>query len=68
MLIMNHKITIKKGETCKICTCGKSQIMPICDDTHRVYNEQNNKNFKSLKITPEEDIVLDLTSSTWEAF
>jgi len=63
---MNHKITIKKGETCKICTCGKSKIMPICDDTHRELNSLNGTNFKSLKITPREDTELDLTSSVWE--
>ena len=63
---MQHKITIKKGETYKICTCGKSKIMPICDDTHREYNQINNTNHKSLKITPKEDTELDLTSSTWD--
>lgn len=63
-----HKISIKKGETCKICTCGKSKVMPICDDTHRSLNEQTGSNFKSLKITPNEDTTLDLNSSTWEAF
>tara|TARA_Y100000310_G_C20546230_1_gene745701 strand:- start:305 stop:502 length:198 start_codon:yes stop_codon:yes gene_type:complete len=63
---MNHKLTIKKGETCKICTCGKSKTMPICDDTHREYNQRISSNFKSLKITPSKDTELDLTSSTWE--
>jgi len=63
---MQHKLFLKKHETYKIYTCGASKIMPICDDTHRQLNEENNSNFKSLKITPEEDTTLNLTSSTWE--
>ena len=40
--------------------------MPICDDTHRKLNEEENTNYKSLKITSSEDTILDLTSSNWE--
>ena len=63
---MEHKLIVKKGERCKICTCGKSKIMPICDDAHRKLNEEKNTNYKSLKITSSEDTILDLTSSNWE--
>ena len=63
---MNRKLIIKKGETCKICTCGKSKKMPICDNTHRILNEESGSNFKSLKITPKEDTTFNVTSSTWE--
>ena len=63
---MEHKLIVKKGERCKICTCGKSKIIPICDDTHRKLNEEENTNYKSLKITSSEDTILDLTSSNWE--
>ena len=63
---MKHKLIVKRGERCKICTCGKSKIMPICDDVHRKLNEEKNTNYKSLKITSSEDTILDLTSSNWE--
>jgi CDGSH-type Zn-finger protein len=63
---MEHKINLKKGQTCKICTCGKSKIMPLCDESHKELNEKNNTNYKSLKITPEQDITLNLTSNAWE--
>ncbi|MEK6914296.1 MAG: CDGSH iron-sulfur domain-containing protein [Nanoarchaeota archaeon] len=63
---MEYKISLKKGENCKICTCGKSKIMPLCDESHRELNEKNNTNYKSLKITPEENINLILTSNAWE--
>jgi CDGSH-type Zn-finger protein len=45
---MKHKLIVKRGERCKICTCGKSKIMPICDDAHRKLNEEKNTNYKSL--------------------
>ena len=61
-----YKIFLKKGQTCKICTCGASKIMPICDESHKELNEKNNTNYKSLKITSEEDINLELNSNAWE--
>ena len=61
-----HKVSIKKGETCKICTCGKSKILPFCDESHKELNEQNNTSYKSLRITPEKDITLDFDSKNWE--
>tara|TARA_B100000965_G_scaffold54591_1_gene41011 strand:+ start:2007 stop:2117 length:111 start_codon:yes stop_codon:yes gene_type:complete len=32
---------------------------------HRAYNEKYNCSYKSVKIIPEEDIVINLNSSNW---
>lgn len=63
---MDYKVSLRKGEICKICTCGKSNTIPLCDESHKALNEKNNTNYKSLKINPEEDITLNLTSNAWE--
>ena len=63
---MQHKLNLKKGITYKICTCGTSKIIPLCDDSHRDLNEETGSNYKSLKITPEEDIELNVLSKNWE--
>jgi len=60
------KLTLKKNQKYKFCTCGKSKIIPYCDDSHRDLNEITNSNYKSFKITPEEDIELNISSKTWE--
>ena len=60
------KLSLKKHQKYKICTCGESKIIPFCDDSHRELNEKTNCNYKSLKITPEEDIELNISSKNWE--
>jgi len=63
---MNKTITLKANKKYKICTCGISKTLPLCDDSHDKFNQENNTNFKSLKITPEEDINIEVSSSNWE--
>ena len=63
---MQHKLDLKKGETYKICTCGTSKSIPICDDSHRQLNEEKGTSYKSLKITPMKDINMEVSSSNWE--
>ena len=49
------------------CTCGLSETLPICDHSHREYNLINNTNYKSLKITPDSDVNIEVKSSTWKS-
>lgn len=63
---MDYKVSLRKGETFKVCTCGKSNTMPLCDESHKTLNEKNNTNYKSLKIISDKDVVLNLASNAWE--
>jgi CDGSH-type Zn-finger protein len=62
---MDYKVFLRKKEICKICTCGFSKKMPLCDESPRVINEKEGTNYKSLKITPEEDVSLNFSSGAW---
>ena len=59
------EIKLNAGKKYSICSCGLSKIMPFCDNTHREYNTKNNTNFKSVKIIPDKDVVVNLSSSRW---
>tara|TARA_B100002003_G_C13591295_1_gene305761 strand:+ start:169 stop:381 length:213 start_codon:yes stop_codon:yes gene_type:complete len=61
-----YKINLKAGKKYKLCTCGTSQMLPYCDDSHRKLNEEKGTNYKSLKIVPKEDITIDVSSKTWK--
>lgn len=58
-------LKVKAGEKVSICTCGKSRNLPFCDDEHRKINEENGTSYKSLKITPKQDIEIMVYSSNW---
>ena len=60
------KLKLKEGKKYSICSCGLSKILPFCDKTHREYNAKNNTDYKSVKIIPDGDIVIHLSSSRWE--
>ena len=60
------KIKLHKGKKYSICSCGMSKILPFCDNTHRTYNEQNQTNYKSVKIIAQETVIINLNSSTWK--
>lgn len=60
------KIILNKGMKYSICTCGASLKIPFCDESHKKLNEEKNCSYKSLKITPEEDVTLTLNSKAWE--
>ena len=59
-------INLKKGIKYKLCTCGASNNIPFCDDGHRELNKKIKSNYKSLKITPEEDIELKVSCKNWK--
>ncbi len=60
------KIKLSKETTYSICTCGLSKKLPLCDNNHRKTNKINNTNYKSVKITPRKDAIIDINSSTWK--
>ena len=59
------EIKLKAGKRYKICTCGLSQTLPFCDNAHREFNAKNETEYKSIKITPDRDVVIQVTSSRW---
>lgn len=61
------EITIKKGKRYSICTCGASAVMPFCDGRHRDVNEQEDCNYKSIKIISEKDTKIQVHSTAWES-
>lgn len=60
------KLKIKCNQKYSICSCGVSNIMPLCDNSHREYNKKNYTKYKSIKIIPNCDTTLDINSSLWE--
>ena len=60
-------IKLKAGKKYSICSCGLSESLPFCDNTHRKFNAANNMEYKSVKITPEKDTIIKVTSSRWES-
>ena len=60
-------IILKAGKKYSICSCGLSESLPFCDNTHREFNAANNMEYKSVKITPEKDTIIKVTSSRWES-
>tara|TARA_B110000259_G_C13717451_1_gene283056 strand:- start:233 stop:421 length:189 start_codon:yes stop_codon:yes gene_type:complete len=60
------KIKIHKGRKYSICSCGLSNTLPLCDNAHRKYNEENKTNYKSVKIISEETTKININSSTWK--
>ncbi len=61
------KINLKAGKKYSICSCGLSQSMPYCDNTHREFNAKNNTEYKSVKITPDSDTEIEVTCSRWKS-
>ena len=59
------EIKLKAGKKYSICSCGFSKVLPFCDNTHREYNSVNKTEYKSVKITADEDTKIEVTSSRW---
>lgn len=60
------KVQLKAGKRYSICSCGKSKVLPYCDGAHREWNEENNSDFKSIKISPDKDVEIVLQSVAWK--
>lgn len=61
------KINLKAEKKYSICSCGLSKTLPFCDNTHREFNTANNTEYKSVKIIPENDIEIEVTSKRWKS-
>ena len=61
------EIKLKAGKRYKICSCGLSQVLPFCDNAHREFNATNNTEYKSVKITPDSDTIIEVTSNRWKS-
>ena len=59
------EIKLKAGKKYSICSCGFSNVLPYCDNAHREHNSVNKTEYKSVKITPDEDTKIEVTSSRW---
>ena len=59
-------IKLKANKKYSICSCGFSNVLPFCDNTHREHNSTHKTDYKSVKITPEKDTLIRVTSSRWE--
>ena len=61
------EIKLKAGKKYSICSCGFSNVLPFCDNTHREHNSTHETDYKSVKIIPETDTKIDVTSSRWKS-
>ena len=59
------EVKLKAGKRYSICSCGLSDSLPFCDNTHREFNAENGTEYKSVKITPDKDTIIQLASSRW---
>jgi CDGSH-type Zn-finger protein len=61
------EIKLKAGKRYKICSCGLSKTLPFCDNAHREFNATHNTEYKSVKITPDSDTIIEVTSNRWKS-
>ena len=59
------EIKLKAGKKYSICSCGLSNILPYCDNTHREYNDKDGTGYKSVKIILNKDATIEVTSNRW---
>ena len=59
------QIKLKAKTKYSICSCGLSKTLPFCDNAHRQFNRLNDTNYKSVKITLDQDSVIEVTSGKW---
>lgn len=59
------RVECKAGREYSFCTCGGSERLPFCDNTHRKINSQRGTDYKSLKFCPLENVVSYVSCSNW---
>ena len=60
------EIKLKAGKKYSICSCGLSNVLPFCDNTHREHNSIYETEYKSVKIMPDKDVIIHVNSSMWK--
>ncbi|MBS3132400.1 CDGSH iron-sulfur domain-containing protein [Candidatus Woesearchaeota archaeon] len=60
------EVEVKAGGKYSFCTCGQSKRLPYCDSSHKGYNEKTGAHYKSLKVFPEQDSKIKVSSSNWK--
>ena len=60
------KIKLHKGKKNSIFSCGMSKSLPFYDNSHRLLNEKNGTNYKSIKIVAETITEVELASANWK--
>ena len=60
------KIKLFEGKRYSFCRCGLSKNLTYCDNAHRVYNEKEGTDYKSLKIFAKEDTEVLVYSAAWK--
>ena len=61
------EIQLKAGKKYSICSCGISKSLPFCDNAHRKFNTANGTEYRSVKITPDNDTIIQVTSKKWHS-
>ena len=59
------KIKLLKDKRYSFCSCGLSKSLPLCDNEHREFNQNNNCSYKSVKIILEDDCEIEILCSNW---
>ena len=59
-------IKLYKGKKYSICSCGLSRALPFFDNAHREFNVKNDTDYKSIKITAEDTVAVELNSANWK--
>ena len=60
-----NSMEVKKNVKYSICSCGLSKKLPYCDNAHREFNENNNTNYKSIKIISSNNVKIKINCSNW---
>jgi len=60
-----NSMKVKKNVKYSICSCGLSKKLPYCDNAHREFNENNNTNYKSIKIISSNNVKIKINCSNW---
>ena len=58
-------VELKAGKKYSFCSCGHSNNLPFCDNTHRKINEERGTNYKSFKVCVCNDTKILIYSSNW---
>ena len=61
------EIKLKANKQYSLCSCGLSESLPFCDNSHRKFNAENEIEYKSVKIISKQDTIIEVNSSRWQS-